>query len=406
MAADWKTKHGNYTKMYGAVNYEDAVVLDIGADEGSTADFFFAQGARKVVASEKVPEQAARLVEKAVKEHRLVPVGEMTAPRDVTEWLLTYRPTVAKVDVEGAEEYLLRADPTAMSVPRTWLIETHSTRIHALLWALFEHLGYRVSIADEWAFNEQVKVLRADAQEFPTRVLTTADYVRMIRSGEPFAQANYGDGEWGCLMGHNGANCNGEPYNVTIRDALRHTILSPNGHLCGTNPGWKLQREVEGWVAFYDCATSVPWVYKETLANASVHGEFAPVLSALRCRPLVVVGPGYLAQLPSEHFGAVQLVEVADDGTAWKSVEATCEEVKRVVADIWVKAQGQALVLFASGMASNMMIYRLWGDVSFRAYAASLLDVGATLDPYAGRMTRNAYRKPEFADAMRRNLCA
>ena len=162
---------------------------------------------------------------------------------------------------------------------------------------------------------------------------------------------------------------------------------------------------MEGWVAFYDCATSVPWVYKETLANASVHGEFAPVLSAFRHRRLVVVGPAYLCELPAEHFGAVHVIGVAPDGTAWKSVDETCANVRRA-AELGKADQDPALVLFASGMASNMMIYRLWGDAEFRATGASLLDVGATLDPYAGRMTRNAYRKPEFADAMRRNLCA
>ena len=399
MCADWKTKHGNYTRMYGAVDYKDAVVLDVGADEGSTADYFFAMGARKVVASEKEPHQAERLEEKARAENRLVPVGEMVNHKSFQDWIATYLPHVVKVDIEGGEEYLLRVAPDTLSRPRAWLIETHSKRIHALLAALFTHLGYRVRIADEWSFNEEVKVLLAEAQEFPVRTLETEDYVRMIANGEPFAQANYGDGEWGCLLGHNGGNCNGEPYNVTIRDALRRTLLEPCGMLCGTNPGWKLQREVEAWVAGHPAAQAVPWVYKETLANASVHGEFAPVLEALRRRPLVVVGPERLGSLPMEHFGPVRLVKVPDDGTAWMYVHETSEAVAA-----WAAAEPGALVLFASGMASNMVIYRLWGDPEFRATGASMVDVGATLDPYVGQRSRNAHRKPEFEEAMRRNL--
>jgi hypothetical protein len=386
--------------MYGAADYEDAVVLDVGADEGSTADFFFAMGARKVVVSEKDPELAERLEAKADADHRVVPVGEMVNHKSFQEWITTYLPHIVKVDIEGGEEYLLRVASDTLSRPEAWLIETHSKRIHALLTALFTALGYRVTVADEWDFNEEVKVLFAEAQAFPVRTFTVADYVRMIETCEPFAQANYGDGEWGCLLGHRGGNVNGEPYDPVIRDALRRTLLEHvPGYLCGTNPGWKLQREVEAWIATHGLGASERWVHKETLANASVHGEFAPVLAALRLRKVLVVGPACLRELPVEHFGATALVEVPGDGSAWKVVGETCDAVRSLAA-----GEPDSLVLFASGMASNMMIYRLWGDEEFRATGASLLDVGATLDPYVGRRTRSSHRRPEFDEAMRRNL--
>ena len=49
------SEFGNYDSMYGSLDYRDAVVLDIGADFGSTARFFFERGAKRVVSLDIVP---------------------------------------------------------------------------------------------------------------------------------------------------------------------------------------------------------------------------------------------------------------------------------------------------------------------------------------------------------------
>lgn len=42
----------NYDVQWGQTNYKDTIVLDFGADVGSTASFFLQKGAKKVVAIE------------------------------------------------------------------------------------------------------------------------------------------------------------------------------------------------------------------------------------------------------------------------------------------------------------------------------------------------------------------
>ena len=215
------------------------------------------------------------------------------------------------------------------------------------------------------------------------------EYLRLLRSSEAFGQATYGDGEWACILGHQGGNANGEPYHPTIRDALRASLLQPTGHWCAMQPG-PYRAEAEAWIA--DHAVTAPMVCQQTLPDASYRGEFAPVLAALRTRHLVVVGPSHLAALPVEHFGPIQHIPVPL-GCAWTVAADTLERVKATAAP-------SALVLFASGMASNMVIYPLW------PWARERRSRRPSRPSSAGVFSsRQCYRRPEFAkDAMPKNL--
>jgi len=58
--------------------------------------------------------------------------------------------------------------------------------------------------------------------------------------------------------------------------------------------------------------------------------------------------------------------------------------------------------LFAAGVATNGMIWKMWRLLRGRA---TLLDIGATLDPYAGVFSRSVYRDPHWQqEIMPRNV--
>lgn len=208
-------------------------------------------------------------------------------------------------------------------------------------------------------------------------------YTRLVGSKINFAQANFGDGEWGCLLGKEGRNVNGEVYEPELALALRRTLLEPSGMWAGSNPGRKLRAEAEAWVKEHDVEGLFLW--KETLSAANVNGQLGPFFLAARTRRVVVVGPDHMAEVPGELLGNPLHIRVPD-ATAWKYADALAEEV-------FSKIERDDLVLFAAGMASNLLIWRLWPKVRGNV---TLLDVGAILDPYAGLFSRKGYRKPEF----------
>lgn len=225
--------------------------------------------------------------------------------------------------------------------------------------------------------------------------MTLADYVRLIETGEPFAQAGYGDGEWACLLGLEGENCDGTVYAPELGAALRETLLGNRGVWCATNPGQtELRYRAEDWITEHGLRVTVPWVPKETLSDANVRGQLAPFLAAVRKREPIVVGPYHLKDLPRGLIADSGRIYVPDR-TAWRHAPDIAWRLRQY--DL-----GGALVLFAAGMASNLIIHEIWPEAAARG--ATLLDIGAILDPYAGVLSRNGYRRPEFQDAIRRNL--
>lgn len=229
---------------------------------------------------------------------------------------------------------------------------------------------------------------------------TVEDYARLIEEKTPFAQANYGDGEWACLLGHDGVNCQGEVYNDLLALRLRKTLTDHTGMWLGSNPGKKLIDETNIFLDDYDLR-GLPWVWKEILPSANVNGQLAPFLRAVRTRKVILVGPLHLASMSEMVIGPFYHFPVPDE-VAWKVAERTMRQLTS-------RIEREDLVLFASGMGTNLVIHEMWpeveaiwgtsrGDVSF-------LDVGALLDPYVGRFSRNGYRKEIFQrENIHRNL--
>ena len=221
----------------------------------------------------------------------------------------------------------------------------------------------------------------------PGQPETPEDYAKLIRDRTHFAQANYGDGEWACLMDREGTNCDGTTYTPELAAALRETLLEPCGMWCGTNPGnpetKPLRAQAEAWVVANK--VNVPWRKKEILPSANVNGELRPFLDAVRTRRVIVVGPEHLKHLPPHVIGPHTLIQVPNE-TAWKVVDQTVKRVLDVI-------RPDDLVLFASGMATNLAIHKLWPGLRD---TVTLLDVGALLDPYVGVYSRNGYRKESF----------
>lgn len=127
---------------YGSVNYEGAVVLDIGADYGCTAEYFLERGAEHVIASEKRPDWLVRLREWA--DGKPVTVVGPSDASTLRSLLRTCKPDIVKMDCEGCESDLLGLPRDALTVPHTWIMETHGAYLHRAVVTLFWRSGYSV----------------------------------------------------------------------------------------------------------------------------------------------------------------------------------------------------------------------------------------------------------------------
>jgi len=112
------------------MDYKNKFVLDIGADYGSTADFFLKKGAYRVIAVEKDPEYYKGL--SLFSEGRpITPLHiEIKTIKDILDLIVKYKPDIVKIDCEGCERNFLRhfyteKNKKKLMIPEFFIIEIH-----------------------------------------------------------------------------------------------------------------------------------------------------------------------------------------------------------------------------------------------------------------------------------------
>lgn len=232
-------------------------------------------------------------------------------------------------------------------------------------------------------------------RDTPWFIHLTQHYAAMIRDRMPFALASYGDGEWQCILGEPGENCDGTKYTIELSDALAETLLHPVGQWCSFfDVSCSLREDAITWIDRH--CPPIHWIAQRPYGRAAEIGELAPFLHAIKAQavPLIIVGPAHIGDLPKDVLGPFVHIPVPD-ATAWQEVGS----IEACVREELDYEDPDALVLFAAGMASNILIHRLWDGVS------TMLDVGALLDPYCGVYSRRIYQDPAWQRDMKpRNL--
>lgn len=134
----------NYDSLYGYFDFRGKTVLDVGADYGSTADFFISKGALHVVAIE-CDRYLYRSLARRSRSRQITPLRMCIENPDQFRSLITkYKPELAKVDCEGCEIALLGVDRQTLSSVKEWIIEVHTNLGLVKLLMKYEGIGYTI----------------------------------------------------------------------------------------------------------------------------------------------------------------------------------------------------------------------------------------------------------------------
>lgn len=123
--------------------YRDKTILDLGADYGSTAEFFLKHGAKKVIAVEGDPKLSKQLIDNYKGSSNVIPISKfIDSPKQIERFILKYKPDIVKVDIEGYEIHLLQVKSKVIQSVKEWMIEYHSDELKDKLVAFFQGLHY------------------------------------------------------------------------------------------------------------------------------------------------------------------------------------------------------------------------------------------------------------------------
>ena len=199
---------------------------------------------------------------------------------------------------------------------------------------------------------------------------------RMLKEKKAFKFARFGDGEWNCILGKKGQNCDGHQYFPDLGSNLKRIILSEPEYLVGLQP-LSMSYERSNDVRALCEGLNIEWVNADILHNASIDGKLHEFINALAGRYLIVVGPIHLSGFFSN---CVHIVIPRDN--CWLEYEQVRQQI-----DFHVDGINNAVVLLAASMMSEVIID------AFAEHHHTFIDIGSVLDPYVGIKSRRYHHK-------------
>lgn len=219
-------------------------------------------------------------------------------------------------------------------------------------------------------------------------------YVDLLASNQPFALSRWGDGEWACILGDSGENCDGCEYFPKLGEDLRRILVKqrPYFHAMGPKAVADLGNRIEPWLDSHNIRRD--WHYTDTFIEASLHGELLPLIEQLRTKRVLYVGPKHLREI-ARAFPLVGFYEIPRQN-CYLSYTSILDVVER---SVWsLKAD---VVAISAGMAANVLIDDLWLHVG---ESTTLIDFGSLFDIYCGVASRKYMKGDGWAQRIRKNL--
>ena len=151
----------DYDQHWNFTTFKNKVILDLGADYGSTAYYFLRKGASKVVAVEGDTVLASKLKTNSKKFDKIVPIETFIDSSEKIEKLIShYHPDLVKVDIEGYEKLLLNVYNIANV--NEWLIEAHTEQLYDSIVKFF--LAHGFSTRSFLYLSNKLKIIHAYRQ--------------------------------------------------------------------------------------------------------------------------------------------------------------------------------------------------------------------------------------------------
>lgn len=217
-------------------------------------------------------------------------------------------------------------------------------------------------------------------------MLTYSKLVGKIENREPFAFSRWGDGEWACILGRPGQNCDGHRYFNDLGTELASVLINTPRYYLGMQPKamFDMGGDISQWLK--EMGIFRTWENADVLHDASKNGNINDFLAALdKTNWHLVSSYNELeyAELPIEQRNANIPVPAIN---AWLLYPEVLQNITKRVSE---RAHEGDVFLFAAGMMSNVLIDDMYNSYGERY---TLIDIGSLFDPFVGRCSRRYHK--------------
>ena len=198
-----------------------------------------------------------------------------------------------------------------------------------------------------------------------------------LKAETPVSLSRHGDGEWACILGKDGGNCDGHRYFPEMGEALRRVLERRGAYYKGMQPKAieDMGFEIDSWLDIH--LLDQLWCNADIIHNASIESKLKQLTNTIRGRKVVLVGAPHLAPLAKIHSWTHIETPPKNAWLAYEYIKGQCLE------------EGGDVVMFSCGMMANVLIDDLWhlyGD------KCCFIDTGSVFDPMVGVATRRYHR--------------
>jgi hypothetical protein len=212
-----------------------------------------------------------------------------------------------------------------------------------------------------------------------------ADYITYcIENKTPVSFLKFGDGEFQCVTGCNGGNCDADPYTKSLSEGIKSSFSYLSQQPNTLFGAWHTPEVVNFWESIVE--NSPKWVNYHTLIvdiedlRKRDNGEFdkkMKLLRTIKTSPLPkIIICNELLQKTKLLFGGGE----ADVTTVFVPLrdwfDTKFNEIFGQIKAECERANGQAILIFSAGMGSKVLVYELYKLFPQNIY----LDFGSALD--------------------------
>lgn len=222
-------------------------------------------------------------------------------------------------------------------------------------------------------------------------------YVKRIEDDDYFTLVRYGDGEFACILGKPGENCDRSEYFAELSIGLQNTLISPHGypfHYGMVRIATKMyEKEINRYIL--ENNANGAWCDGTIFVDTSRAGKLFPLIHALRYKKMIYVGPEHLRKIntvgiPYEYF--VQVPEI----NCWLRRNTITALIKAAV-----KTIKPDIICFSAGLLTPVLIYDLY---ELYENKLTMVDIGSLFDPFVGKKSRKYMKTKQFQSFRKRNL--
>ncbi len=209
-------------------------------------------------------------------------------------------------------------------------------------------------------------------------------YINKLKNNEKFSFTRWGDGEWSCLFGAQGENCDKHKYFPDMAEDLKCVFEEHKGYVLAT---WPLNRPMMKNISQYILRfletneLIFDWHDATVWEEAAMDGTIKPLIKQLEKMDFIIVSESSKRRLSIKYKDFIEIPSV--------DCYLEKENIKKNMIRLCNKYKYPVFGLSAS-MATNVIIDELYNEIGDSCW---MIDFGSIWEPYIGKATRSYHHQ-------------